>query len=145
MAKRILLPLDRIEDAELALGLVGETARAGGAIVRLLHVAPAPSSVVSPEGRVVAYADQETERLQQQHLDRLRLAQHQLTGVVSECVVRFGDPTEEILQEAEAFGADLIAVTTRCRSGVSRTVLGSVAEHVLRKAQPAVMLIRPAA
>ena len=145
MAKRILLPLDRIEDAEVALSLVGEAARAGGAIVRLLHVAPVPESVVSPEGRVVAYADQETERLQQQHLERLQMAQHQLTGVVSECVVRFGDPTEEILQEADTFDADLIAVVTRCRSGVSRTILGSVAEQVLRKARPAVMLVRPAA
>jgi len=27
-------------------------------------------------------------------------------------VVRFGEPAEEILREAEAFGADLIAVTT---------------------------------
>jgi nucleotide-binding universal stress UspA family protein len=145
MAKRILLPLDRIEDAELALSLVGEAARAGGATVRLLHVAPIPGNVMGTDERVVAYADQEMERLTRQHLERLQMAQHQLTGVVSDAVVRFGDPTEEILQEAAAFDADLIAVVTRCRSGVSRTVLGSVAEQVLRKAQPAVMLVRPAA
>lgn len=145
MAKRILLPLDRIEDAELALSVVGEAARSGGATVRLLHVAPVPGTVVGTDERVVAYADQEMERLTQHHLERLRMAQHQLTGVASECVVRFGDPADEILQEAEAFDADLIAVVTRCRSGVSRTVLGSVAEQMLRKARPAVMLIRPAA
>jgi nucleotide-binding universal stress UspA family protein len=52
---------------------------------------------------------------------------------------------QDFLAEAEAFDADLIAVTTRCRSGVSRTLLGSVAEQVLRKARPAVMLLRPAA
>jgi nucleotide-binding universal stress UspA family protein len=144
MAKRILLPLDRIEDAELALCLVGDAARAGGATVRLLHVAAPPGSVISSEGRVVAYADQETERLTQEHLERLRLAQVHLADVPSECVVRFGDPTEEILAEADAFDADLIAVMTRCRSGVSRTLLGSVAEQVLRKAGPAVILVRPA-
>jgi nucleotide-binding universal stress UspA family protein len=145
MAKRILLPLDRIEDAEVVLGLVGEAARAGGAVVRLLHVAPVPESVVTPEGRVLAYADQETERVQQRHLERLQMAQHQFTGVVSECVVRFGDPTAEILAEADVFDADLIAVMTRCRSGVSRALLGSVAEQVLSRARPAVMVVRPAA
>jgi nucleotide-binding universal stress UspA family protein len=145
MAKRILFPVDRIEDADATLHLIAEAARASGAVVRLLHVAPVPESVVSPEGRVVAYADQETERLQHQHLERLQAAQHHLSGVVSECVVRFGDPTEEILLEAEAFDADLIVVMTRCRSSVSRAILGSVAEQVLRKARPAVMLVRPAA
>jgi nucleotide-binding universal stress UspA family protein len=37
-----------------------------------------------------------------------------------ECVVRFGDPVTEILREAKAFGADLIAVSTVGRSGVGR-------------------------
>jgi nucleotide-binding universal stress UspA family protein len=145
MAKRILLPLDRIEEAGWALRLVGDVACSGGGTVRLLHVAPPPSSVIDSEGRVLSYADQETERLEQQHLERLRLAQLHLVSVPCECVVRFGEPTEEILAEAEAFDADLIAVTTRCRSGVSRTLLGSVAEQVLRRAPPAVMLLRPAA
>ena len=145
MAKRILIPLDRIEEAGWALRLVGDVACTSGGTVRLLHVAPPPGSVISSEGRVLSYAHQETERLQQQHLERLQLAQLHLTGVPCEAVVRFGEPTEEILAEAEAFDADLIAVTTRCRSGVSRTLLGSVAEQVLRKARPAVMLLRPAA
>lgn len=145
MAKRILLPLDRIEEAEVALRLVGDVAHTSGATVRLLHVAPPPGSVISSEGRVVAYADQETERLERQHLERLRAARLHLADVPSECVVRFGEPTEEILAEADAFDADLIAVMTRCRSGVSRALLGSVAEQVLRKARPAVMLVRPAA
>ncbi len=82
------------------------------------------------------------ERLAQQHLERLRQAQVHLAQVPSECVVRFGEPKEEILAEAEAFDTDLIAVMTRCRSG--RTLLGSVAEQVLRKASTAVILVRPA-
>ena len=59
--------------------------------------------------------------------------------------MRFGEPTEEILAEADAFDADLIAVMTRCRSSVSPTVSRNVAEQILRKARPAVMLLRPAA
>jgi nucleotide-binding universal stress UspA family protein len=56
--------------------------------------------------------------------------------------VRFGDPVTEILAGAAAFGADLIVMSTKAASGISRVVLGSVAEQVLRKAAPAVMLFR---
>jgi nucleotide-binding universal stress UspA family protein len=64
MAKRILVPLDRSELAETIMPLVAGLARGAGATVRLLHVVPVPENVVSKEGRVVAYADQEMERLE---------------------------------------------------------------------------------
>jgi nucleotide-binding universal stress UspA family protein len=84
------------------------------------------------------------ERLETEGLDYLRTVEMQFDGAGDvECVVRFGDPVPEILQEAEAFGADLIAVTTEGRSAVGRTLLGSVAEQVVRKADAPVMLIRP--
>jgi nucleotide-binding universal stress UspA family protein len=35
----------------------------------------------------------------------------QLEGIPAECVVRFGDPVEEILAEAESWGANLLVVT----------------------------------
>lgn len=62
---------------------------------------------------------------------------------MAKSAVRFGDPVAEILREAEEFGADLIAVTTEGRSAVGRTVLGSVAEQVVRKADTPVVLMRP--
>jgi len=67
-----------------------------------------------------------------------------LGGIPVECVVRFGDPAKEILRDAEAFGADLIALSTKTSSSLSRAVLGSVAEQVFRKAAPAVVLYRTA-
>jgi nucleotide-binding universal stress UspA family protein len=66
----------------------------------------------------------------------------QLGGVPVECVVRFGDPLDEILREAAAFDADLIVVTTAGRSGLSRAILGSVAEAVLRHSEVPVFLMR---
>jgi nucleotide-binding universal stress UspA family protein len=56
--------------------------------------------------------------------------------------VRFGEPVEQILDEAEAWNADLIAMATRGRSGIGRVILGSVAEQVFRKAPMAVTLYR---
>ena len=143
MAKRILLPLDQSLIAEAVVSLVADAARGSGAAVRLLHVAPIPQALVNKEGRVVAFVDQEFERLETEGLDYLRTIEAKLDGVPVECVVRFGDPVEEILREADAFGADLIAVTTSGRSGISRVALGSVAEQVFRKAPVAVVLFHP--
>jgi nucleotide-binding universal stress UspA family protein len=143
MAKRFLVPVDQGLPSEPALAVLADAARMAGGTVRLLHVATVPGIVVSPEGRTVAYADQEMARLEAEHLDHLRRFEPTFAGVAVETVVRFGDPTEEILREAEAFGADVIAVMTTCRNGVKRTLLGSVAEQLLRKAPTTVMLIRP--
>jgi nucleotide-binding universal stress UspA family protein len=144
MAKRILVPLDESCVAEVVVPLVAAIARGSGATVRLLQVSPVPRNRVSEEGRVLASADQEMERLETEGVDYLRTVEMQFDGAADvECVVRFGDPVAEILQEAEVFGADLISVTTEGRSAVKRTVLGSVAEEVVRKADAQVMLIRP--
>ncbi len=143
MAKRILVPLDQSPTAEAVLPLVADAARGGGATVRLLHVFPVPGSLVATGGRVVPYADQEMARLEAEGLDYLNTAAAGLAGVPVEFVVRFGEPAEEILGEAEGCGADLIAVTTAGRSGLSRVALGSVAEAVFRKAPVAVVLFHP--
>lgn len=143
MAKRILVPLDRSALGAALIPVVADTARGSHAIVRLLHVAPLPANRVSGEGRVVAYADQEMERLSAEALDYLETVEPQLDGVPVERAVRFGDAAAEILREAEAAEVDLIAVSTGKRSGIARELLGSVAEQVLRRAEVPVMLVRP--
>jgi nucleotide-binding universal stress UspA family protein len=143
MPKRILVPMDQSPVAEAVLPVVEDLAR-GGAVVRLLHVAPEPGNRLGPDGRVVAYTDQEMERLEAEGLDYLGTVEARLPGVHVERVVRFGDPLAEILREVEAFGADLIVVTTSSRSGLGRALLGSVAERVMRRAEPSVLLLRPA-
>jgi nucleotide-binding universal stress UspA family protein len=137
MAKRILVPLDGSTTAEAVLSLVASGA---GAAVKLLHVAPIPENQYGKDGYLIAYADQEIARLEAQHLDYLATVEAGLGSVPVERAVRFGDPVREILQEAEEWGADLIAVTTAGHSGLGRLVLGSVAEQVFRKAVVPVVL-----
>jgi nucleotide-binding universal stress UspA family protein len=142
--KRILLAVDRSPRADAVATIAAETAQGAHATVRLLHVAPEPSAVYDAHGRVVVYADQETESLRSQGLDYLRGLEVHFAGVPVESVVRFGDPVTQILDDAEAFGADLIVVGTAGRSGIGRVLLGSVAERVFGKATVPVMLVRPA-
>ena len=140
MAKRILVPLDRSDVSEAIVPLVGDLARGSGGAVRLLHVAPLPENVTGKAGRVVAYADQEMERLEREGREYLQAIGGRLGGGPVECVVRFGGDVEEILREAEAYGADLVALSTSGKSGLKRVILGSVAEQVFRRARVPVLL-----
>ena len=141
MAKRILVPLDQQERAEAVLPLVADIAHGGGATVRLLHVAPPPRLRQDAYGRVIAYADQESDRLEGVALDYLRTVEARLEGVPVESRVRFGDAGEEILLEADAFGADLIALTSAPRSRLRPALFGGVSGRVQRKAEVPVMLL----
>ena len=141
MYKKILVALDRASGAERALAVAADLGRANGSVIRLLHVAPVPQAVMEG-GRVLAYADQESERVQHETLIYLRGVGRQLAGFAVECAVRFGDPAEEILQEATDSGADLILMATHGRTGVARLLLGSVAEAVLRRSEIPVVLVR---
>src|SRR3989442_15387356 len=62
MAKRILVPLDGSESAEVAAALAADLARGSGGGGRLLQVHPVPGQRGGSFGRVVAYADPEMER-----------------------------------------------------------------------------------
>jgi nucleotide-binding universal stress UspA family protein len=137
----ILVPLDGSPGSEAVLATVGELARAEGAIVRLLHVAPRVEAVVEA-GRVIAYADQETARVTHEVLSSLKKTAVRLPGIEVEQAVRFGDPVEEIVLEAELAGVDLIALATHRRTGVSRLLKGSVAEQVERTTAIPVLLVR---
>jgi universal stress protein A len=53
-----------------------------------------------------------------------------------------GQPAEEILQLATRNNIDLIVLTTKGRTGLSRTVVGGTAEHIMRHASCPVMSIR---
>lgn len=55
---------------------------------------------------------------------------------------RVGQPAREIVQFAEEHSIDHIVMGSHGRSGLSRTLLGSVAEHVVRRASVPVTVVR---
>ena len=138
-AKRILVPLKGMPGDEAVLSMVAAAASRVGATVRLLHVAPLPHNLLSSAGRVVMYADQEMSRLEAQWLSYLWGVATPMHDVATECVVRFGDPSKEIVAEAEAWGAELIALTTR-RPRFGWSGLRRLVSAVSRKAQVPVLL-----
>jgi CBS domain-containing protein/nucleotide-binding universal stress UspA family protein len=139
--KKILVPLDGTAGSEVVLSKVAELARADGTAVCLLHVS-APAKEIRADGRVVVYADQETARIEAEVHAYFRRLATALGDVAVEFCVRFGDPIEEIVREAEDGKCTLIAMATHRRTGFSRFVKGSVAEEVERITRVPVMLVR---
>ena len=141
MAKRILVPLsDRTESP--AMPFVRAIAHDSGATVRLLRVMPVPERVVVPYGRTISYVDQEMASQEARAKSEMALAEHELDGVPVETVVRFGNEVDEILVEAEAFHADLIAMGTHDRSRIKSAVAPGAGERVLRASDVPVLLVR---
>lgn len=105
-------------------------AAAGGGTVVLVHVL----TKAADEDEVAAIA----ERL------RALVPAEPPRGVATEVeVVAGADPAEAIVETAARVTADAIVVASRGRSGLSRLVLGSVAEEILRRSSRPVLVVRP--
>lgn len=64
-----------------------------------------------------------------------------VAGLSTEVDVRKGDPAHEIIRAATDWGADLIVMGTRGRTGLQRLLLGSVARTVLQHAPCSVLIV----
>ena len=58
-------------------------------------------------------------------------------------VVTADDPAKTIGETAERLGADVVVLASRARSGLTRALLGSVADKVLRSCRRPVLILRP--
>jgi nucleotide-binding universal stress UspA family protein len=143
-AKRILVPLGD-EHADAIVPLVASVARDGGATVRLLRVYPVPERREGPHGRTVEYVDQAMSRLTAEAHDDLARDESQLTGVPVDIVVRFGEPAEEIALEAEAFGADVIALGEPARGRLRRMLSPGLADRLARETSIPTLVLTAAA
>ena len=142
MPKRILVPIKSTEPPASFIDALAGLARGTGATIRLLHVGPPHDNVVDDDGRLIAYADQETRRLEAEAQDFMQVVAIALDSTPVELTVRFGDPCREILDEAETFGADLIVLGVGRRRHFWK--LGGVVEQVFRRAPAPVALLRGA-
>jgi nucleotide-binding universal stress UspA family protein len=135
----ILHPTDFSEHSESAFRLACALAWDYKARLVLLHVAPV--SMVAYAGGAVPpdpWLDIEEAKA------KLRDLEGQAQGVRVESQVMEGDPVDMILRAAEETNSDVIVMGTHGRTALSRLLLGSVAESVLRKAPCPVLTAKPA-
>jgi nucleotide-binding universal stress UspA family protein len=68
------------------------------------------------------------------------------TGVITKTHVITGDDAAQAIGEtAERLGADVVVIASRGRTGISRALLGSTADKVLRSCRRPVLVLRPPA
>jgi nucleotide-binding universal stress UspA family protein len=145
MYKRVLVPLDGSTVAESIIPFILEIAGPLDMEVALVRVlVPVPPSVV--EGTRYAVIE-DVVKLQAEAEEYLApiAAQLRAKGIRATTAVRRGEAVAEILAGARAAEADLIAMTTHGRSGLSRLLFGSVAAAVLSHAEVPVFLMRQTA
>jgi nucleotide-binding universal stress UspA family protein len=145
---KILLAIDGSESSEAAVRTVATRSWAVGSTVRVLSVAQPVYPPANPLFPEVAVASEYKEITAQVTAEAKKLADEQADivgrnkAVKVETAVRQGDPRVEIVDEAEAWGADLVIVGSHGRTGVKRWLMGSVAEYVVRHAPCSVEVAR---
>jgi nucleotide-binding universal stress UspA family protein len=141
LPKRILVATDFSETADAALDYAVALAKELHASVVVLHAYDLPVYGF-PSGALVASAEMASRIMTgaQEALDAACKARAN-SGVDLSQVVRQGVAWEEVHRVAEETNADLIVIGTHGRKGLSRALLGSVAEKIIRTATRPVLTI----
>jgi len=139
---KILVPTDLSEGAEEALDYACELARGFGAEVFLLNVIGIPALGVPELG--VALTSTVIDSIIRDNTAALEklAASKRPRARIGEVMLRTGDARDVINQTAKEIQADLIVMSTHGRRGVSRALLGSVTEMVVRTAPCPVLTVR---
>jgi nucleotide-binding universal stress UspA family protein len=136
----VLVPLDGSAPGEAAIPHAVDIARAFGATITLIRVAPF-SVEAYPMAVPQAYwpgLDEELVASATAYVEKVR----ERLDVPVEVAVMQGARADALLGFVETHGVDLVVMTTHGRAGISRAVLGSTADRMLQGGAP-VLLIRP--
>lgn len=142
----LLVPLDGSELSERALAHAIDFGELFDSAYHLTRVVSYPFDISSPylphtahmSQQVVDDAKQRSQEYLEEHADRLRQRGFRVTtSVAVDAQAGHG-----ILGEAEAVGADVIAMATHGRTGLGRAILGSAADKVLRGTHGPLLLFR---
>lgn len=146
MYTKILVPVDGSPTSLQGLAEAVKLAKLTGAKLKLLHVIDLVSIMMVPEAGVVLTSqmvDQLTEGGRQILADAKARAEAAgiaaETQLVENAAVRVCDV---VIDQAKAWGAELIVIGTHGRRGVGRMLLGSDAEQVMRQSPVPVLLVR---
>jgi nucleotide-binding universal stress UspA family protein len=141
MFRVILCPIDFSRGSERALELAIAWAEREKSSLELLHVLEPPihafpGDVSGIAADLYGSLSRELDDLMAKRLTRVRERLPTASGVV----VR-GQPYREILARADALGADLLVMGTSGLGVITRAILGSVADRVLRSGDRPLLLV----
>lgn len=162
--RHILIPLDSSDFSREALISVRKLFDPKTHHISLLHVASLPAGYTTPmpalmldawlmdgidrvDEAVEDYAKRSLEKFKASLLHELEpdIASLKDSGFQVALALEFGDPAQQIIHFVQTHTVDLVVMATHGRKGLSRGLLGSVAESVVRGVHLPVLLVRPEA
>jgi nucleotide-binding universal stress UspA family protein len=144
---RVLLATDGSPEAALAARMAVELCEETGSELHVVYVAAIPNLYISPElmlsepdsvDRLDNIARSEGQKVLKEQLKKIE----ELGGKVSESYLRVGRVDENIVRLGESMGADVIVLGSRGYNPMTRLLMGSVSDSVVRHAHCAVLVVR---
>lgn len=152
MSERILIPLDGSKLGEAVLSYVNDfisrLAPGEQVEVTLFHAITGVRHSISYQGGgsiSVPYTDEQLEEMKSHALKYLQRAGEQLQEKRIKFVYKVAvnpNPAEAIIEAEEETQANLVAMSTHGRGGITRFAIGSVADKVMRGGGVPVLMVR---
>ncbi len=133
----ILCPIDFSDASRKAVRYAHEFAVTMRAQIFLLNVVDIPIESILNNVQL----DEDLEKSAQENLD---VVKNELLseGLRVESAVKIGDPAEVIIDHTAKLDVNLIIMGSHGKKGLSRLIMGSVAETVLRNADCPVLIVK---
>ena len=141
----ILLATDGSDEGKMATQAAAELSRDTGSEVHVVYVLPSPAQLIGhhlyPDDvreSLIGGAERDAETFLKDQAEQIGSD----GGKVAETHLRSGDPDKEILRAAESLGVGLIVVGSRGLGALSRALIGSVSDSVVKHAHCPVLVVR---
>jgi nucleotide-binding universal stress UspA family protein len=139
---RVLVALDGSAFSTRALDAALALTRDGGALRLITAVPPVYLPVGVPDSAVVTRDEEATQQaIVEERAALVTLAKEKVASSSADVAVVEGEPADAILENAAAWGANIIIMSTHGRTGLTRLLVGSVADEVARHATCPVLLV----
>lgn len=142
MYTKMLIPLDGSKTAEQVLPIariLAATLKIPVELLDVIDISAMSAHIATDKARYLDSIIVEGERVSREYLNDIAAG---LAGVKVTCTVSRGKPADAIIESAATEKGTLIAMATHGRSGLTRWMLGSVAEKVLRGSRNPLFLVR---
>lgn len=141
--RKVLVATDGSDSALRASQVLADLLSGRAAEARLLVVLSFELDPYTLLGEELADAAERTRMVAQAVEEATARPRHVLEAAGRSVSVahRFGNPADEILEEAEEWAPDLVVMGRRGLSGPARWLLGSVSERVMRHARVPVLIV----
>ncbi|NTU90690.1 MAG: universal stress protein [Chlorobiaceae bacterium] len=138
--KSILCPLDFSDASKNAFRYACEFAKSMGSKIHLLHIVE-PRPMAADMSLAYIPVEEDLEKAAREDIEPL-VADARAKGIDVQADVMIGIPVDVILQQITEFDVSLLIMGSHGKTGLSRLLMGSVAEGVVRKAGIPVLIVK---